>query len=40
MLGHDVGGVRLPLVEADEDERAHVRAALERHGLLQGVPTG
>ena len=40
MLGHDVGGVRLPLVEADEDERALVRGALERHGLLQGVPTG
>jgi len=34
MLGHRVGGLRLPLVEADEDERAHVRAVLERHGLL------
>jgi 4-hydroxy-tetrahydrodipicolinate synthase len=35
MLGHDVGGVRLPIVELDEEERAHVRAALERHGLLR-----
>ena len=35
MLGHRVGGLRLPLVEADEDERAAVRAVLERHGLLQ-----
>jgi 4-hydroxy-tetrahydrodipicolinate synthase len=35
MLGHRVGGLRLPLVEADEDEQAAVRAVLERHGLLQ-----
>jgi 4-hydroxy-tetrahydrodipicolinate synthase len=35
MLGHRVGGLRLPLVEADEDERAAVRRVLERHGLLQ-----
>jgi 4-hydroxy-tetrahydrodipicolinate synthase len=35
MLGHDVGGVRLPIVEVDDDERAHVRAALARHGLLR-----
>ena len=35
MLGHPVGGLRLPLVEADEGERAVVRAALERHGLLE-----
>jgi 4-hydroxy-tetrahydrodipicolinate synthase len=34
MLGHDVGGLRLPLVEADEQEKAVVRASLERHGLL------
>jgi 4-hydroxy-tetrahydrodipicolinate synthase len=34
MLGHRVGGLRLPLVEADEDERAAVRAMLERHQLL------
>jgi 4-hydroxy-tetrahydrodipicolinate synthase len=37
MLGHGVGGLRLPLVEADADERAAVRAVLERHGLLQTV---
>jgi 4-hydroxy-tetrahydrodipicolinate synthase len=34
MLGHDVGGLRLPLVEVDEAERAHVRGALAGHGLL------
>jgi 4-hydroxy-tetrahydrodipicolinate synthase len=34
MLGHRVGGLRLPMVEADERERAAVRAMLERHGLL------
>jgi 4-hydroxy-tetrahydrodipicolinate synthase len=37
MLGHRVGGLRLPLVEADEDERAQIRAVLERHGLLAGA---
>jgi 4-hydroxy-tetrahydrodipicolinate synthase len=37
MLGHDVGGLRLPLVEADEGEAAQVRAMLERHGLLERV---
>ena len=31
----DVGGLRLPLVEVDDDEREHVRAALARHGLLR-----
>ncbi len=35
LLGHDVGGVRLPLVEATEDEREAVRGCLERLGLLQ-----
>lgn len=35
LLGHDVGGLRLPLVEADERELGVVRAMLERHGLLQ-----
>ncbi|MGA2320836.1 MAG: 4-hydroxy-tetrahydrodipicolinate synthase [Solirubrobacteraceae bacterium] len=34
LLGHDVGGLRLPLVEATEQELAAVRAMLERHGLL------
>jgi 4-hydroxy-tetrahydrodipicolinate synthase len=37
MLGHDVGGLRLPLVEATEDEKAVVRAALERAGVLAGA---
>jgi 4-hydroxy-tetrahydrodipicolinate synthase len=34
LLGHEVGGHRLPLVEADEDERSRVRDCLERLGLL------
>jgi 4-hydroxy-tetrahydrodipicolinate synthase len=34
MAGHKVGGLRLPLVEADDAERAQIRAVLERHGLL------
>ncbi len=34
MLGHNVGGVRLPIVEATAEESAAVRAMLERHGLL------
>jgi 4-hydroxy-tetrahydrodipicolinate synthase len=39
LLGHDVGGLRLPLVEADESELTIIRGALERHGLLAGVTT-
>ena len=35
MLGHDVGGTRLPIVDLDDDEREQVRAALARHGLLR-----
>src|ERR671923_1384894 len=38
LLGHDVGGLRLPLVDADEQELATVRAALERHGLIGSPP--
>jgi 4-hydroxy-tetrahydrodipicolinate synthase len=34
LLGHDVGGHRLPLVEATDDEREQVRDCLERLGLL------
>jgi hypothetical protein len=34
MLGHEVGGLRLPMVEADEHELAAVRAMLVRHGQL------
>lgn len=37
LLGHRVGGLRLPLVEADEHETSVVREALERHGLLSGA---
>jgi 4-hydroxy-tetrahydrodipicolinate synthase len=37
LLGHDVGGVRLPLVEADDAEREAVRGCLERLGLLSAV---
>jgi 4-hydroxy-tetrahydrodipicolinate synthase len=40
LLGHDVGGLRLPLVEADESELAVIRSALERQGLLTGVHAG
>ena len=35
LLGHDVGGLRLPLVEATAAERNAVRGCLERLGLLQ-----
>jgi 4-hydroxy-tetrahydrodipicolinate synthase len=35
LLGHDVGGLRLPLVEATEDEIAQVRDYLERLKLLE-----
>ena len=34
MIGNPVGGLRLPMVEADESEREAVRAMLERHGLF------
>jgi 4-hydroxy-tetrahydrodipicolinate synthase len=35
LLGHDVGPLRLPLVEANEDELAAVRACLERLGIRE-----
>jgi 4-hydroxy-tetrahydrodipicolinate synthase len=38
LLGHDVGGLRLPLVQASEDEVALVRDCLERLGVLTGAP--
>ncbi len=38
MLGHDVGGLRLPLVEATAEEAEIVRAMLERHGLAPAPP--
>jgi 4-hydroxy-tetrahydrodipicolinate synthase len=34
LLGHEVGGLRLPLVEADSRETARVRGCLERLGAL------
>jgi 4-hydroxy-tetrahydrodipicolinate synthase len=34
LLGHEVGGPRLPLVEANESEIARVRECLERLGVL------
>jgi 4-hydroxy-tetrahydrodipicolinate synthase len=34
LLGHNVGGLRLPLVAATPQETEAVRAMLERHGLL------
>jgi 4-hydroxy-tetrahydrodipicolinate synthase len=34
LLGHDVGGLRLPLVPATPQETEAVRAMLERHGLV------
>jgi len=35
LLGHEVGGLRLPLVEADESEKAQIRDCLERLGVLE-----
>jgi 4-hydroxy-tetrahydrodipicolinate synthase len=37
LLGHEVGGHRLPLVEATPEEREQVRDCLERLGLLQAA---
>jgi 4-hydroxy-tetrahydrodipicolinate synthase len=37
LAGHEVGGLRLPLVEADEAELDVIRTALERHNLLAAV---
>lgn len=40
LLGHNVGGLRLPLVEATEQETAEIAAMLRRHRLLgQEHPT-
>ena len=39
LLGHHVGGLRLPLVEATEEELQAVRSMLLRHGLLDGERT-
>ena len=37
LAGHDVGGLRLPLVDASDEERTVIREALERHKLLAAV---
>ena len=37
LAGHDVGGFRLPLVDATAEETAVIREALERHKLLAAV---
>ena len=38
-MGHEVGGLRLPLVEASEREVAAIRTVLDRHGLLAATTT-
>jgi 4-hydroxy-tetrahydrodipicolinate synthase len=35
LLGQDVGGLRLPLVEASDEEKAQIRDCLERLGVLE-----
>jgi 4-hydroxy-tetrahydrodipicolinate synthase len=37
LLGHELGGYRLPMVDPTEDELAQVRACLERAGMLEPV---
>ena len=37
MIGQEAGGLRLPLVEATEEEKAVIRTALDRHQLLAAV---
>lgn len=39
MLGHKVGGLRLPLIEASEQELEAVQRMLLRHGLVANPPT-
>ena len=37
LLGHEVGGLRLPLLEATDEERTAIRDALERAGVLENA---
>jgi 4-hydroxy-tetrahydrodipicolinate synthase len=37
MVGHDVGGLRLPLVEATDEEKTFIRDALERAGVFENA---
>ena len=39
LLGHDVGGLRLPLVEATDEEKERIRGALERLGVVEPART-
>jgi 4-hydroxy-tetrahydrodipicolinate synthase len=39
LLGHDVGGLRLPMVEADEHELEQIKTMLARQGLLERAAT-
>jgi 4-hydroxy-tetrahydrodipicolinate synthase len=38
LMGHDVGGLRLPLVEATAHETEEILAMLQRHGLVPVPP--
>jgi 4-hydroxy-tetrahydrodipicolinate synthase len=40
LVGHEVGGLRLPLVEATDGEKAVIRAGLERAGVLAAAAAG
>lgn len=37
LLGHEVGALRLPMVEADAEQTAQIKAVLESSGLLTGA---
>jgi 4-hydroxy-tetrahydrodipicolinate synthase len=37
LLGHELGGFRLPMVDASDEELDRIRACLERAGLLQAA---
>jgi 4-hydroxy-tetrahydrodipicolinate synthase len=37
LLGHELGGFRLPMVEATDDEAEQVRGCLERAGVLSAA---
>ena len=37
LLGHEVGGLRLPMVEADAEQTAQIKAVLDSSGLLTGA---
>jgi 4-hydroxy-tetrahydrodipicolinate synthase len=38
LLGHEVGGLRLPLVEASVEEQEQIRSCLARLGVLEPAP--